>query len=110
MLIPVAGYSRNVDSDWNGQAVVETSDHNIVVVTFNYRVGIFGFLAGEDVLRDGDLNVGLLDQRLLLGWVQKNIAKVSTSLLSPRATCCSFHDVNDIHACTHISTHIYTHV
>ena len=36
----------------------------MVFVQINYRVGAFGFLASEDIREDGDLNVGLLDQRL----------------------------------------------
>nr|ADR73026.1 putative acetylcholinesterase 1 [Laodelphax striatellus] len=46
-------------------------DHNIVLVTFNYRLGAFGFLN----LRNKDVpgNAGLKDQVLVLKWVQKNI-------------------------------------
>lgn len=39
---------------------------DVVVVTINYRLGIFGFL--------GDTNCGLLDQIEALNWVQRNIA------------------------------------
>ncbi|KAK2790226.1 hypothetical protein FQN52_005723 [Onygenales sp. PD_12] len=46
----------------------------IVVVSVNYRVGGFGFLAGKEVLADGSANLGLLDQRLGLEWVADNIA------------------------------------
>jgi acetylcholinesterase len=45
------------------------------MVNFNYRVGLWGFLASEQVRQDGDLNVGLLDQRQLLLWVQRYIAR-----------------------------------
>lgn len=38
--------------------MVETSGKNIVFVGFNYRVGLWGFLASERVRKDGDLNVG----------------------------------------------------
>ncbi len=48
-----------------------------MVVTFNYRVGPFGFLASEKVRSNGNLNAGLLDQRKALQWVQKYITKVS---------------------------------
>lgn len=34
-----------------------------MVVQISYRVGALGFLAGSKVRDDGDLNVGLLDQR-----------------------------------------------
>ncbi|KAK4067625.1 hypothetical protein Trihar35433_6185 [Trichoderma harzianum] len=47
----------------------------MIVVTLNYRLGAFGFLAGPEVEKDGDLNVGLLDQRLALEWVQKHIGQ-----------------------------------
>lgn len=45
----------------------------MVFVEINYRVGAFGFLASEKIRRNGDLNVGLLDQRKALEWVQKYI-------------------------------------
>lgn len=46
------------------------------MVNFNYRVGLWGFLASERVRADGDLNVGLLDQRMLLKWVRTYINEV----------------------------------
>lgn len=49
---------------------------NIVVVTFNYRVSLYGFLASKEVQDDASLNNGLKDQRMLLEWVQKHIEKV----------------------------------
>ncbi|KAM0393689.1 hypothetical protein ACHAQC_005413 [Fusarium culmorum] len=45
---------------------------DIVVVTINYRTNIFGFPATYD-LPEGEWNVGFLDQRLALQWVQDNI-------------------------------------
>lgn len=45
----------------------------MVFVQINYRVGAFGFLASEKIRRNGDLNVGLLDQRKALEWAQKYI-------------------------------------
>lgn len=49
------------------------ADNKIVVVSFNYRVGPWGFLASKEVQKDGNLNVGLLDQRMAMKWVQKHI-------------------------------------
>ncbi|CAM1506603.1 Fc.00g062440.m01.CDS01 [Cosmosporella sp. VM-42] len=73
LFIQGGGYTKNANANWNGSQLVETSDRNIVFVNFNYRVGLWGFLAGEEVKNDGDLNVGLLDQRFLMEWVQKYI-------------------------------------
>lgn len=42
---------------------------NVIVVTFNYRLGSLGFLA-----HDGNHNFGFADQILALQWVQDNIA------------------------------------
>lgn len=44
-----------------------------VLVSMNYRVGAFGFLALPGS-REAPGNVGLLDQRLALQWVQENVA------------------------------------
>lgn len=57
----------------NGAALIEAGDHDMVVVSFNYRVGPWGFLASKEVKAGGDLNAGLLDQRYVLQWVQKYI-------------------------------------
>ncbi|GJQ72645.1 hypothetical protein Trydic_g1307 [Trypoxylus dichotomus] len=43
----------------------------VVFVSFNYRVGIFGFLSTNDNVAPG--NVGLKDQVFALKWVQNNI-------------------------------------
>ncbi|CAI4216471.1 unnamed protein product [Parascedosporium putredinis] len=81
MLLPVwvyiqgGGYTANSNPDYIGATVVEESGMNVILVNFNYRVGLWGFLAGEQVREDGDLNVGLLDQRQLLKWVKTHIAK-----------------------------------
>ncbi|KAL4778393.1 Alpha/Beta hydrolase protein [Aspergillus varians] len=49
-------------------------DHgDVVVVTFNYRLNVFGF-PNAPGLELGEQNVGLLDQRLAIEWVHKNIA------------------------------------
>ncbi|KAJ3492610.1 hypothetical protein NLJ89_g11195 [Agrocybe chaxingu] len=45
----------------------------IIYVTASYRVNAFGFLGGKEVQAAGLGNVGLLDQRFALEWVQKHI-------------------------------------
>ncbi|EXJ83394.1 hypothetical protein A1O1_07016 [Capronia coronata CBS 617.96] len=47
----------------------------IIGVSFNYRVGAFGFLSSAEVTAAGVANLGLRDQRLALHWVQENIAR-----------------------------------
>jgi acetylcholinesterase len=46
----------------------------IVWVTVNYRLNGWGFLTGKEAQAAGFTNVGLLDQRAALQWVQANIA------------------------------------
>jgi len=48
-------------------------ENDVVVVTFNYRLGAFGFLATNDKAAAG--NYGIQDQIMVLKWVQKNIEK-----------------------------------
>ena len=47
-------------------------DENVVLVTINYRLGIFGFISTEDDVAPG--NYGLLDQNLALKWVRNHIS------------------------------------
>jgi carboxylesterase type B len=54
-------------------AQAQAEKDNMIFVALNYRLGALGFLAGPEVAADGDLNAGLLDQRLALQWVQTNI-------------------------------------
>ncbi|CAH1112870.1 unnamed protein product [Psylliodes chrysocephalus] len=46
-------------------------DHGIVVASFNYRLGPFGFVGTDDGTIP--LNLGLKDQRFAIEWVNKNI-------------------------------------
>lgn len=45
-----------------------------VVVSFNYRLGVFGFMAHPAFDRAYDAGYGLEDQRAALRWVKRNIA------------------------------------
>jgi para-nitrobenzyl esterase len=50
---------------------------NVVVVTFNYRIGALGYLDFSDFARPDapfDSNLGQRDQLAALAWVQRNIA------------------------------------
>lgn len=48
-------------------------ENDVILVTFNFRLGALGFLATSDKAATG--NYGLLDQIEALKWVQKNIEK-----------------------------------
>ncbi|XP_077961162.1 cholinesterase [Gasterosteus aculeatus] len=67
------GFSQGTSSldIYNGRFLSKSED--VVVVSMNYRVGAFGFLSFPDD-KNFKGNAGLLDQRLALHWVAKNIA------------------------------------
>src|SRR6202012_1909463 len=51
---------------------------NVVIVSMNYRLGIFGFFVHPELTAESPHhasgNYGLMDQNAALEWVQKNIA------------------------------------
>ncbi|KAK5719254.1 hypothetical protein LTR15_007777 [Elasticomyces elasticus] len=67
------GYAADSDQNFNLTEDIVRSNNSMVFVQINYRVGAFGFLASDEIKQNGDLNVGLLDQRFALHWVQKYI-------------------------------------
>ena len=75
VMIHGGGLTTGAGDQHDGSLIVNT-DH-IVVVSFNYRLGVFGFLdvpgLGTSPLT-ADGNYGLLDQEAALRWVQRNIA------------------------------------
>ncbi|XP_071497886.1 cholinesterase-like [Diadema antillarum] len=58
---------------YNGEVLSTTE--NVIVVTLNYRVASFGFLAMGDSDDNAPGNMGLFDQNLALHWVKDNIAR-----------------------------------
>ncbi|KEF55875.1 uncharacterized protein A1O9_07455 [Exophiala aquamarina CBS 119918] len=48
------------------------ANHDIIVVAINYRLNVFGFPRAPQ-LPPAERNLGTLDQRLALDWVQRNI-------------------------------------
>ncbi|KAL3460501.1 Alpha/Beta hydrolase protein [Aspergillus heterothallicus] len=46
----------------------------ILGISINYRVAAFGFLDSKEVRASGNNNLGLLDQRVAMRWIKKNIA------------------------------------
>ncbi|XP_037574794.2 acetylcholinesterase-1-like isoform X1 [Dermacentor silvarum] len=76
--LPVVVFIHGGGFQWGDSALFLHDPANsvalsgIVYVTFNYRVGLHGFLSLEIPELPG--NVGLWDQNLALKWVRKNIA------------------------------------
>ena len=56
----------------------ELANKGVVLVSINYRLGVFGFFAHPELTKESDRNAsgnyGILDQIAALEWVQKNIA------------------------------------
>ena len=67
------GYTVGNALSYPGDAMTAASDGGLIYVSIQYRLGIFGFLAGSDVAENGVQNAGLYDQRLAIEWVQRNI-------------------------------------
>jgi para-nitrobenzyl esterase len=69
-LLPVVGGRLFYD----GRSLA--ANHDVVVVSVNYRLGVFGYLAHSALRDEGSPsgNQGLLDQRLALEWVRDNVS------------------------------------
>lgn len=59
-----------------GRSALQASNYSSIFIAGNYRVGAFGWLAGDYMQRVGQPNAGLYDQALLFEWVQKYIDQV----------------------------------
>lgn len=67
----------NLDPRYNMSFIVQQSvemGKPFVAVMPNYRLSLFGFIYSQEVIDAGITNLGMLDQRLALHWVQENIA------------------------------------
>ncbi|KAJ7623916.1 Alpha/Beta hydrolase protein, partial [Mycena polygramma] len=71
------GFVVGSASDSDMRPTVERSIANgepVIIVTPNYRLNAFGYLAGKEVGDAGISNLGLRDQIFALEWVQQHIA------------------------------------
>lgn len=50
-------------------------EKDVILVSFNYRLGVIGFLSLDDPFLEIPGNVGLKDQIFALKWIQRNIEK-----------------------------------
>ena len=66
----------NRDPEFNTSFMVQTSmeiGRPVIVVSINYRLSAFGFIASQEAAGSGALNIGLQDQRQAMRWVRENI-------------------------------------
>jgi carboxylesterase type B len=68
------GFTLGDASLYSGDALVAHSRGSIIYVSIQYRLGAYGFLSSSAVGADGTRNVGLLDQRAALEWVNRHIS------------------------------------
>lgn len=75
--LPVMMYIHGESYEWNSgnpyDGSVLASFGNVVVITFNYRLGVLGFLPTLDDYARG--NYGIMDQVAALHWIRENIAE-----------------------------------
>ena len=66
-------FGSSSQSRYNG---TQFANDGVILVSFNYRLGVFGFLALEELDNEGTNsgNFGLQDQLAALKWVKENIA------------------------------------
>ena len=62
-------------SDYNGEEMAKTG---VIMITIQYRLGVFGYFAHEELINESDNhttgNYGLLDQIKALKWINDNAA------------------------------------
>ena len=63
------GFHSGGICDASEQGALWAAEQNVVIVSINYRLNIFGF-PGAPGLRQ---NLGLLDQRLAIEWIRDDI-------------------------------------
>lgn len=79
VLVYIHGGSLNSGQSYYGDYNGETlAKKGVVVVTIAYRLGVFGYLASDELAEESENhttgNYGLLDQIQALKWVNENIA------------------------------------
>ncbi|EIM80636.1 alpha/beta-hydrolase, partial [Stereum hirsutum FP-91666 SS1] len=66
------GFAVQDASEFN--ATKQVVEGNLIYVTSNYRLSVFGFLGYPELSEDDIFNFAMLDQQLAMQWIQDNIA------------------------------------
>ncbi|KAF5352027.1 hypothetical protein D9758_009414 [Tetrapyrgos nigripes] len=69
------GFQSGSTRDFDPTMLIKSSAHPMMFVSFAYRLGALGFLGGSRLKEEGQLNIGLRDQRTALQWVQTYISE-----------------------------------
>ena len=67
------GLQSGMSDNYNATVLAGAAVEPVVVVTFNYRLNVFGFFFLNES-NTSTMNLGIRDQRMALQWVQTNIA------------------------------------
>ncbi|KAF2477571.1 cholinesterase [Lindgomyces ingoldianus] len=66
----------SIDQRYNMSFIVKKSveiGKPIIGVSVNYRLSMWGFITGDEVVKTGNTNLGFRDQRLGMHWIRENI-------------------------------------
>lgn len=74
VVIPGGGLMTGSGNDYDPSYFI---DQDLIVVSLNYRVGVFGFFSHPALNSEGHpaINYGIMDQQAALRWVKDNIAQ-----------------------------------
>jgi len=70
------GFNMGSGKDRNMASFAAFAESPIVALSFNYRVGAFGFLPSAAMAKEGLLNLGLKDQQFFFEWMRTNLPSI----------------------------------
>ncbi|KAI0395981.1 alpha/beta-hydrolase [Xylariaceae sp. FL0594] len=70
------GFGGGSGLDRDLASFVAFADSPVVALSFNYRLGAFGFLPSAVMAKEGLLNLGLKDQQFFFEWARANLPSI----------------------------------